>query len=308
MNPLISVVIPVRNREDLIVECLHSILNQSYPHFEVVIVDDSSTDKTINVIRQFDDNRIKLFTFSQKSGAQHARNFGVLQASGDWIAFQDSDDIWLLDKLEKQVQVLRQYQFSEALVVHGNAFLHDNCTGHEKRIFVPKTSGNDSFKLLLARPSPFFPCILTSKSALMEIGLLDENVPSYQEWDTAIRLSRKCFFVHLKDSLFKYVRHSEETISDSKFRDFLGYQYVIKKFEKEIIEVCGVSIFRQHLLRQLNKFFQHKIYNDCWKEYSYSACFFDDISEYCSQQLICLDDVQTKLLLKKAIKNIFNFR
>ena len=304
MQPLVSVVIPVRNRESLIEGSLQSVLSQTYPFLEVVIVDDFSNDNTISKIRNFNDPRIKLISLLCQSGAQKARNIGISHASGDWIAFHDSDDVWFSDKLEKQMRILEKFEFSKNIVVHGNCLVYDSRTGSRQAIIVPKTEGKNSHKLLLTRPSPFFPCMLTSKFALMEIGLLDEKVPSYQEWDTAINLSKKCTFIHLDDILFTYVQHNGPTISRSMFKDFLGYQYVIKKYQSEIIELCGITVFERHLMNQLKKFFSYKIYEKDWKNYSCAYSFFDDIATYCSKSHFCLDDVPTLELFKKMFKNV----
>ena len=306
MQPRISVVIPVRNREKFISRSLQSVLDQTYSSLEVVIVDDFSNNNTIATINKFADHRIRLISLPSQSGAQKARNIGIKQASSEWIAFHDSDDVWSSDKLEKQVNILEQNNFAENIVVHGNGLLCNCRTGDRKKITVPKTEGLKSYNLLLSRPSPFFPCILTSKTALLEIGLLDEDVPSYQEWDTAIALSKKCRFFHLDDVLFTYVMHDGPAISQSMFKDFLGYQYVIKKYQSEIIDICGVTTFEKHLIHQLKKFFLYKIYNCEWNHFAHTASFFDDISEFCSDALVSVEDAPAIDLFKSLLKKTSN--
>jgi hypothetical protein len=88
--------------------------------------------------------------------------------------------------------------------------------------------------MLLKRPSTLFPAILTSKKTLYEIGLLDIHVPSYQEWDTSIRLAKICEFIHIREPLFVYNIHSDETISKNKSKDIEGYWYIVKKFEYDM--------------------------------------------------------------------------
>ena len=100
---LVSVVIPAFNCEKYIAECIDSVLNQSYQDFEIIIIDDGSTDGTVKTVSGYEDDRIKLFHQEGNSGSGAARNYGVEKASGQWIAFVDADDTWLPDKLQKQL-------------------------------------------------------------------------------------------------------------------------------------------------------------------------------------------------------------
>lgn len=91
MNPLISVIIPLYNKEDLIVRTINSILKQSYANFELIIVNDGSTDNSLQAVNAVDDSRIKVFT-KENGGVSLARNFGVNKATSNWIFFLDADD------------------------------------------------------------------------------------------------------------------------------------------------------------------------------------------------------------------------
>lgn len=99
---LISVVIPTYNRGFIIENSIRSVLNQTYKNIEVIIVDDGSTDNTEEVIKSINDKKIRYFKLKVNRGACYARNYGVSKAKGKYIAFQDSDDIFLPGKLEKQ--------------------------------------------------------------------------------------------------------------------------------------------------------------------------------------------------------------
>jgi len=248
-NPLISVVIPAYNRENLIQGCLKSIIDQTYTNLEIIVVDDKSTDKTIEKINEINDERIRVIALEKNGGAQIARNRGIKEAKGEWIAFQDSDDTWDLTKIEKQVKVLEENNFDPYLVVHTDANRFEN--NIYTKFDIPLTEGN-VYKQLLKHPAPLFPVILTSKLALEKIGYLDEKVLSYQEWDTSIRLAKICKFVHIKEPLFTYLIHTQ-TISNDKRRDIRGYEFIINKFKKEIIKNCGHYAWYNHLNIQLKK-------------------------------------------------------
>ncbi|MEH7321092.1 glycosyltransferase family 2 protein, partial [Priestia megaterium] len=105
MNPTVSVIIPTYNVEAYIKETIQSVLNQTYQNFEIIIVDDCSTDGTVNVIKQFQDTRINLFLNEKNSGPSYSRNKAINLAKGEWIAILDSDDWWDRARLEKMIQM-----------------------------------------------------------------------------------------------------------------------------------------------------------------------------------------------------------
>lgn len=104
---MVSVIIPTYNRADKIKPAVESVLNQTYTDFELIIVDDGSTDNTKDVIESINDSRIR-YVYQENAGACSARNNGIICSKGEYIAFHDSDDIWHKDKLEKQMNALLQ--------------------------------------------------------------------------------------------------------------------------------------------------------------------------------------------------------
>ena len=116
INPLVSIVTPSYNAEKYIAETINSVLNQTYQNWEMLIVDDISTDGTLDVIKRYTDkdDRIKSFVLEEKGGASLARNKAIREAKGKYIAFLDADDVWKVDKLEKQVAFMEEngYDFT----------------------------------------------------------------------------------------------------------------------------------------------------------------------------------------------------
>lgn len=102
---LVSVIVPVYNVENYIAQTIHSVLNQTYPYFELLIIDDESPDRSIEICQQFNDSRIKII-HQQNRGLAGARNTGIRHAQGDYLAFLDSDDLWLPEKLAHHVRHL----------------------------------------------------------------------------------------------------------------------------------------------------------------------------------------------------------
>ena len=90
----VSVIIPLYNEEKYILECINSVINQTYKNLEIIIVDDKSTDNSLKILEQIKDDRIKTIKLDKNSGVAHARNKGVEVSTGDYICFLDSDDFW----------------------------------------------------------------------------------------------------------------------------------------------------------------------------------------------------------------------
>lgn len=106
---MVSIIIPTYNREKTITRSIESILNQTYQNFELLIVDDGSTDRTREIVEAINDRRVK-YLYQENQGACVARNHGIICSKGSYIAFQDSDDLWLPEKLEKQLKIFQKYK------------------------------------------------------------------------------------------------------------------------------------------------------------------------------------------------------
>lgn len=236
----ISVIIPAYNRENTIKYCLNSVLKQSLSPYEVIVVDDCSSDNTVEIVKQFNDERVRCICLGQRSGAQAARNIGIKEAKGDWIAFQDSDDEWLENKLKCQIDLAIGGGFN---VVHCGCYVQKG--GIRSMFQMPNLSGS-IFKKLLRTPGPTFPGLLVKKECLFEIGCLDENVPSYQEWDTVIRLAKAHSIGYIHEPLFVYHIHDGETISKNFRKDVEGWVYIVSKFKNEIINELGYVALINH--------------------------------------------------------------
>ncbi|MCK4358960.1 MAG: glycosyltransferase family 2 protein [Candidatus Cloacimonetes bacterium] len=258
----ISVVIPVYNREKRIRYCLDSVLNQTYSTLDIIVVDDCSTDKTVQVIKSYSDPRIRCIVLDKNSGAQAARNRGIKEAKGEWIAFLDSDDEWMPEKLEKQIMILKKENFNPWVVVHSNCLRYYPSKGEKKLWKLREIEGDNVYPLLLKNSSPMFQGLLVSKMALEKIGYLDENVPSFQEWDTSLQLAKYCKFFHIKEPLFIYYRHEDKAIFRNKKTNIEGQEYILHKFENDIKNICGEKVWERHLIGQLKNRLNYKFWNE----------------------------------------------
>ncbi len=259
-KPKVSVVIPAKNREQHLSECLNSVINQTTPPDEIIVVDDHSTDNTRNLVASFKNRGVRYEFNARKPGAQGARNHGILSAKYNWIAFQDSDDRWLLKKHEIQLKLISESPRSLKTVIHSNGTKVEPESSRYTPIVSSNFEGN-CFRKLLLNSGPMFQSMLVSKQALFDIGLLDEDCLSFQEWDTAIRLSKKNQFIHIKESLFEWICHSNETISKDMRRDILGHMYVLFKHKNEIFLEYGQSGWSQAMTDLFCKSIQYKQYD-----------------------------------------------
>lgn len=229
-NIEISVVIPMYNRAKTIERCIRSVLNQTYCPKEIIVVDDGSTDNSVEIVKGMKCKEIKLYKQYHK-GAQAARNLGISNAESEWIAFLDSDDEWVPEKLEKQVGYINEDD--EDVLIYSTGYEKEG--DHVGLIPSFKVSGY-AYKKALRNSLVLFPTIFVRKSTLIKIGMLDENVPSFQEWDTSIRLAKVCRLIYIDEALFYWNREdSASTISGNYEKHIAGREYIIKKHRKDMI-------------------------------------------------------------------------
>ena len=192
----ISVIVPTFNREKTIKRCLDSVVNQTMPPFEIIVVDDGSVDGTIKILDEYPCRYLRIIRQNHK-GAQAARNLGIINAKGSYIAFLDSDDEWLPYMLEKAAEYISEEK--EECVTYSNCYTFQK---NKRRLWKLPEIGSDAYSFLLMHQGPMFQSMLVRKELLLKIGMLDENVVAYQEWDTAIRLAENVRFIHVREPLF----------------------------------------------------------------------------------------------------------
>lgn len=234
----VSVIIPTYNRERTIKRSLESVITQTMYPYEIIVVDDGSTDGTVEIVEQIDG--VKLLKQNHR-GAQAARNLGVLNARGDYIAFLDSDDEWVPQMLEQAVEALSKHE--------GRCVTYSDCyidNGRNKRIWRLPECGNNSYNNLLLHAGPMFQSMVIKRELFIRVGLLDENVVAFQEWDAAIQFAKEVEFIHIKTPLFKYYVCNDDSISKNLDKAVEGYEYILRKHAKEIKRVHGFWGLEKH--------------------------------------------------------------
>lgn len=200
--PVISVIIPAYNAEKTIAQTIESVLNQSFVDFEAIVINDGSTDLTLDILGQIEDPRIQVFSYGN-AGVSAARNRGISQAAGEFIAFLDADDLWTPDKLEKQLQALQDhpqaavaYSWTDYIDESGN-FLRPG-----DRITV---SGNVYEQLLLRNFIANGSNPLIRRDALQVVGGFNPELTHGEDWDLWLRLAANYQFVpvHQKQILYR---------------------------------------------------------------------------------------------------------
>lgn len=242
--PKVSVIIPAHNRKGFIENAVKSVLAQTYQDFEIVVVDDASTDGTRQLVTQLarDDSRIHFQHHQSNLGAQAARNTGIRASQGEWITFLDSDDVWLPESLELRLQLALKTGLQ---VVHSACYIL-KASGSELELFLVPPMHGSVYKDLLKAPGPMFPSLLVSKQALEIIGYLDNTIISYQEWDTSIMLAKKYDFAYLSQPTFIYDCRHGATISKDPARAAAGYEQVFTKHRWSILRHLGPKALSSH--------------------------------------------------------------
>lgn len=207
--PTVSVVLPAYNREASIAGAIDSVLRQSWCDLELIVVDDGSTDRTLARARSLQDPRLRVIACPRNAGPSAARNRGLAEARGAWIAFQDSDDTWLPDKLGQQMQRLRARGMGDVAAYCGmmiTASTAARTTGTTAdacpedpaplrttvRYHPPpdsRTVEGDLSTALLARSLVSTQTLVARREALTRIGGFDPALPALEDWDCALRLS-----------------------------------------------------------------------------------------------------------------------
>ena len=231
-NPLVSVVLPTYNRAHLLRRAIQSILSQTYQHLEIIVVDDCSSDNTEEVAKSFCDERIRYVRNKERMGASFSRNIGIKVAHGEYIAFQDSDDVWLPRKLEKQMDAFKNSP-REVGVVYTSFWRIDK----DRVVRIPQSnyrkSKDNIHERLLETNFIGTPTAMVKKECFEKVGMFDETLPRLQEWDLWIRISRYYRFKHIDEPLvISYMQ--TDSISRNIGAHIQAQKRILEKYFEEI--------------------------------------------------------------------------
>jgi glycosyltransferase involved in cell wall biosynthesis len=212
--PNISVIIPVYNAEETIKDTIESVLSQTYSQFEIIVINDGSQDKTLEIVSRILDPRLKVLSYPN-AGVSVSRNRGISQAAGDYVSFLDADDLWTADKLETQLKSLQANP--QAAVAYSWTDWIDE-SGQFLRSGGHITVNGDVYAKLLLRDfveSGSNPLI--RRQALTEVGGFDESLNLAADWDMWLRLAARYEFVAVPSSQILY-RVSPNSMSSNVWK------------------------------------------------------------------------------------------
>lgn len=184
-TPVISVIIPAYNAEEYIEETIQSVLDQAYSNIEILVIDDGSSDNTLQILEKY---KSKLKISTQKNmGVSKARNTAVGNASGKWIAFVDSDDIWPPEKLSEQIEQIKNENWSHT----NSVYFGHNQDGTTKRSDLTPQFGGNVFNHLITDNFITTSTVLIKRSTFLEYGGFDESLKALEDWKLWLEVSLK---------------------------------------------------------------------------------------------------------------------
>ena len=228
----VSIIIPTYNRAYLVGRAINSILNQTFQDFEIIVVDDGSTDNTEDVVKRLGNGSINYIKHKENKGRSAARNSGIKAAKGEFIAFQDSDDEWLPEKLEKQIEA-----FKNVLPEIGGVYTGFWRIESNKKSYVPSNKfakkEGDIYGALLKENFIGIPVTLIKKECFKKVGLFDEKLPALEDWELWIRISKYYQFKYVAEPLtISYCQADSISIDSNSLIE--AYKLILKSHFDEM--------------------------------------------------------------------------
>lgn len=236
-SPALSIIIPAYNREATILPAVASVLTQTFSDFELIVVDDGSTDATVAVLETLDDPRLKVLPQTENRGVSAARNIGIAAASAPWIAFQDSDDEWMPDKLEAQMARIAEMGPACIGAYCGMAVIRtpDRALAKGTRThvrYMPPdyvTEPEGDIRKPLAHINLISTQTLIARTDILEqLGGFDEALPALVDWDLVLRMAPLGTFAFV-DRPLVHQYFSENSITRSQKKRTLAHTRVLEK-------------------------------------------------------------------------------
>lgn len=237
----VSVIIPTYNRAHLVGQSIESALNQTHRDLEILIVDDASTDKTCEAVKPYLKHpEVRYLRHEQNKGQQAARNTGIKNAHGDYVAFLDSDDIWVPQKIDLQLAAMST-KSATCISLTGMWIIDTDGT---KTKYLKRYNGYVCRQMLESH-GPNFCCLLVPIECLRQIGFLDESTVGLTDWDTCITLSKLYEFVTVDEPCSIYRLNLPDSVTKTTIKAF-AYERIIEKNQKDMLRFIGKRGLARH--------------------------------------------------------------
>jgi teichuronic acid biosynthesis glycosyltransferase TuaG len=239
-NPLVSIIIPTFNQAHFLKECLDSVRLQSWQNWEAIVINNDSTDNTIEVVNSYRDARIRLVNFKDNHIIAAVRNQGMMQAQGEYLAFLDSDDVWFPGKLQRQVTFISVH--SSIQLVASNAIIVDEKSAGTGKKVLPLAWDNRTIRFtdMLRKGCVVTSSVLMRRAVCSVVGYMDENpelrvIEDYEYWLRVLKAFPSGMFL-MKNSLVQYRLHQKnsstiEFLSPKDYPDKLRLVYSVYRDE-----------------------------------------------------------------------------
>lgn len=280
----VSVIIPTYNRAKLVTGAIDSVLAQTYADYEIIVVDDGSSDNTQDMLKPYRD-KIH-YIYQENAGVSAARNAGIRLARGEWIACLDSDDVWLPDKLKRQMEIVEQSPVELGCVICNVQLdppsFSDDCS-FKRAPFFPDTDQGiclNMSSILLTRFIMFNQCALIRKQCLDQIGGYDEQLKYLEDYDLALKLSFICTWGYDTSLLVQYKHDSLDSLSAQvNSRDETVIVFQIYKNLQTFLKANNIAVPR--LLENRVRLFKLQIRNQHLKV----ACFILKLNAFFARRM-----------------------
>lgn len=296
MEKTVTVIVPVYNGGLTIEETVRSLLEQTYPNFEVIIVNDGSTDDSEKIIKGINNPRIKYFTQKNTGSPAAPRNFAIKKAKGEFIAFCDQDDLWESDKLTKQLEAYGKSANKERVgIICSQAELVDengNKIGENTPSFNGYLGPKVAFGALLNSNFITACSAIVPKKIIDESGLLDEELVGNDEFDLWLRITQKYGVLVVPERLCK-LRKRAGALSERVSKIYLENEKIFKKLDAK-----DEAVTRGHA-RNLARVFTYSILEGNFEQ---AREFLDKIPEV--QRSLKLKTIITIFKINKKLTQV----
>jgi glycosyltransferase involved in cell wall biosynthesis len=228
--PLISIIMNCYNSDEYLSEAIDSVINQTYKNWELIFWDNQSTDKSAEIVKSYNDKRIKYFYAPLHTKLGEARNFAIDKANGKWVAFLDCDDLWLQERLSLQIESLNNKNKEVGLIYTLTETIDETGNSISKSELFPSDDIHD--QLLIYGNFITFSSILVKKSALIEIEKIDATLNYCEDYDLLLKVTKKYNATGIGKHLTQYRMHENNITSRKIFDNEVEVITYLNKYQK----------------------------------------------------------------------------